>query len=127
MVINFKLKDIFVLLIKYMPIIQMVGMLFNNLLYYFNICNQLCYCIDFVIGNSIITTFLLFVCSYLFGFCNWHRLMIASNFINIMIANIDILFVIPISNLHLLALYFATYLFLLIIIMFKKFYKQWSY
>lgn len=118
-----KLKDVFVLIIKYMPIIQMVGMLFNNLLYYFQICNQLCYCIDLIIGNSVITTFLLFVCSYLFGFCNWHRLMITSNFINIMIANVDILFTIPISNLHLLSLYFAVYLIFLFIIVYKKFCK----
>lgn len=118
-----KLKDIFVLLIRYMPIIQMVGMLFNNLLYYFQICNQLCYTIDFVIGNSIITTFLLYVCSYVFGFCNWHRLIITSNFINILIANVDVLFTIPISNLHLLSLYFAVYLIFLFIIVYKRFCK----
>lgn len=118
-----KLKDVFVLLIKYMPIIQMVGMLFNNLLYYFQICNQLCYIIDFIIGNSLITTFLLFVCSYIFGFCNWHRLLITSNFINIAIASIDSVYRIPISNLELLILYFIIYLIFLFIIVYKRFCK----
>ena len=118
-----KLKDVFVLLIKYIPIIQMVGMLFNNLLYYLNICRPLSYMIDFVIGNSIITTFLLFVCNYLFGFCNWHRLIITSNIINILIANIDILYRIPISNLELLVLYFIIYLIFLFIIIYKRFCK----
>ena len=118
-----KLKDIFILLIKYMPIIQMVGMLFNNLLYYFQICNQLCYIIDFIIGNSLITTFLLFVCSYIFGFCNWHRLLITSNFINIAIASIDSVYRIPISNLELLILYFIIYLIFLFIIVYKRFCK----
>lgn len=118
-----KLKDIFVLLIKYMPIIQMVGMLFNNLLYYFQICNQFCYIIDFVIGNSLITTFLLFVCSYIFGFCNWHRLLITSNFVNIAIASIDSVYRIPISNLELLILYFIIYLIFLFIIVYKRFCK----
>lgn len=118
-----KLKDIFVLLIKYMPIIQMVGMLFNNLLYYFQICNQLCYIIDFIIGNSLITTFLLFVCSYIFGFCNWHRLLITSNFVNIAIASIDSVYRIPISNLELLILYFTIYLIFIFIIIYKKFCK----
>lgn len=118
-----KLKDIFVLLIKYMPIIQMVGMLFNNLLYYFQICNQFCYIIDFVIGNSLITTFLLFVCSYIFGFCNWHRLLITSNFVNITIASIDSVYRIPISNLELLILYFIIYLIFLFIIVYKRFCK----
>ena len=118
-----KLKDVFVLLIKYMPIIQMVGMLFNNLLYYFQICNQFCYIIDFVIGNSLITTFLLFVCSYIFGFCNWHRLLITSNFVNIAIASIDSVYRIPISNLELLILYFIIYLIFLFIIVYKRFCK----
>ena len=116
-----KLKDIFVLVIKYMPIVQMVGMLFNNLMYYFEIGNNICYIIDFVIGNSIITTILLFICSNLFGFCNWHRLIITSNFINIVIANIDVLFVIPISDLHLISLYFTVYLIFLFIIIYKRF------
>lgn len=118
-----KLKDIFVLLIKYMPIIQMVGMLFNNLLYYFQVCNQLCYVIDFIIGNSLITTFLLFVCSYIFGFCNWHRLLITSNFVNITIASIDSVYRIPISNLELLILCFIIYLIFLFIIVYKRFCK----
>lgn len=118
-----KLKDIFVLLIKYIPIMQMVGMLFNNVLYYFGLFRPICYIMDFTLGNSIITTFLLFICSNLFGFCNWHRLIITSNFINILIANIDVLFTIPISNLHLLSLYFAVYLIFLFIIVYKRFCK----
>ena len=118
-----KLKDIFVLLIKYMPIIQMVGMLFNNLIYYFQLCNELSYISDFILGNSLITTFLLFVCSYIFGFCNWHRLLITSNFINIAIASIDSVYRIPISNLELLILYFIIYLIFLFIIIYKRFCK----
>ena len=118
-----KLKDAFVLLIKYMPIIQMVGMLFNNLIYYFQLCNELSYISDFILGNSLITTFLLFVCSYIFGFCNWHRLLITSNFVNITIASIDSVYRIPISNLELLILYFIIYLIFLFIIVYKRFCK----
>lgn len=116
-----KLKDIFILLIKYMPIVQMVGMLFNNLLFYFNICNEFCYIIDFIIGNSLITTFLLFVCSYMFGFCNWHRLLITSNFVNITIASVDSVYRIPINNLELIILYIIVYLIFLFIIIYKRF------
>lgn len=120
---NIKLKDVFVLLIKFIPIIQMVGMIFNNILFYFEICRPFCYCLDFVIGNSFINTFLLYVCSYIFGFCNWHRLLITSNFINLCIAGIDVLFTIPIEDHHLLCLYFAVYLIFLSIIIYKKFCK----
>lgn len=118
-----KLKDVFVLLIKYMPIIQMVGILFNNCLYYFNGERFICYILDFAIGNSIVTTFLLLVCNKLFGFCAWHRLIIISNFITILIANIDVIFTIPISNLELLILYFIIYLIFLLIIVYKRFCK----
>lgn len=118
-----KLKDIFVLIIKYMPIIQMVGMIFNNILFYLEFCKPICYIIDFTIGNSLTTIFLLYVCSNLFGFCNWHRLIITSNFINIMIAFVDVLFTIPISDLQLLSLYFSIYLIFLFIIIYKRFCK----
>ena len=63
----------------------MAGMLINNLLY-FNDIYCLSYILDYLIGNSIITTFLLIVCSYIFNFCTWHRLIIIANFINITIA-----------------------------------------
>lgn len=53
----------------------MAGMLINNLLY-FNDIYCLSYILDYLIGNSIITTFLLIVCSYIFNFCTWHRLII---------------------------------------------------
>lgn len=118
-----KLKDTFVLIIKYMPIIQMVGMIFNNILFYLEFCRPICYIIDFTIGNSLTTIFLLYVCSYVFGFCNWHRLIITSNFINIMIAFVDVLFTIPISDLQLLSLYFSIYLIFLFIIIYKRFCK----
>lgn len=52
----------------------MIGMLLNNIIYYFNVNNEFSYTLDFVIGNSIITTFLIYVCSYIFNFCIWHRL-----------------------------------------------------
>ena len=118
-----KLKDVFVLIIKYMPIIQMVGMLSNNIFYYLNIYRSVCYCLDFTLGNSITTSFLLYVCSNLFGFCNWHRLIITSNLVNILIAYIDVIFTIPISNLELLILYFIIYLIFLFIIVYKRFCK----
>lgn len=51
----------------------MVGMLFNNILYCFSDIYIISYILDFIIGNSITTTFLLYVCSYVFSFCKWHR------------------------------------------------------
>lgn len=75
------MKRLFIVLIKYIPIIQMVGMLFNNILYCFSDIYIISYILDFIIGNSITTTFLLYVCSYVFGFCKWHRFIITANII----------------------------------------------
>lgn len=95
------LNKLFILLLKYIPIIQMVGMLINNILYTFHEINDYMYIIDFIIGNSIITTFLLFICSYVFRFCNWYRYIIITNFINIIISFIDSTFYINIDKIEL--------------------------
>lgn len=47
----------------------MAGMLLNNIIYYFDIDRRISYSTDFLIGNSIITTFLIYICSYIFHFC----------------------------------------------------------
>lgn len=99
------MKRLFIVLIKYIPIIQMVGMLFNNILYCFSNIYIISYLLDFIIGNSITTTFLLYVCSYVFGFCKWHRFIITANIINILIANLDAYYRIPISDIQLLIVY----------------------
>ena len=59
-----------------------------------------------MIGNSIITTLLLYVCSYVFQFCIWHRLIITANFINVFIASIDVIYGIPITDGQLLVIYY---------------------
>lgn len=83
----------------------MVGMLFNNILYCFSDIYIISYILNFIIGNSITTTFLLYVCSYVFGFCKWHRFIITANIINLLIANLDAYYRIPISDIQLLIVY----------------------
>lgn len=88
-----------------MPVIQMAGMLLNNILYYFNVYDKLSYTFDFIIGISIVTTILLYICSNVFHFCIWHRIIITGNLINLIIANIDSIFYISISDIQLLIIY----------------------
>lgn len=99
------MKKLFVLSIKLIPVIQMAGILFSNLWYYLEWNNKVNFTLDYLIGDSLITTILLFICSYTFGFCKWHRLLITANFINITIAIIDIVVGIPVSDFKLLVLY----------------------
>lgn len=83
-----------------MPVIQMAGMLLNNILYYFNVYDKLSYTFDFIIGNSIVTTILLYICSNVFHFCIWHRIIITGNLINLIIANIDSIFYIYLYQIY---------------------------
>lgn len=59
------MKKLFVLLIKYMPTIQLVGMLVNNTLYKYDVNLEFDYIGDFL-GNSIANITILYVCSYTF-------------------------------------------------------------
>lgn len=99
------MKKLFLLLIKFIPVIQMAGMLINNTLYHLEI-PYISIALDFTIGNSYITTFLLYVCNIIFGFCKWHRTIITANFININIAFLDSLIILPITDIQLLSLYY---------------------
>lgn len=86
------MKKLFVLLIKYMPTIQLVGMLVNNTLYKYDVNLEFDYIGDFLLGNSIANITILYVCSYTFGFCKWHRHIIMANLVNVIIATIDKVF-----------------------------------
>lgn len=83
----------------------MAGMLLNNILYYIEIDRRISYILDFTIGNSIINTFLIYICSYVFNFCVWHRLIITANIVNLIIANVDVIVGLPVSDIQLLIIY----------------------
>lgn len=100
------MKKLFVLLIKYMPTIQLVGMLVNNTLYKYDVNLEFDYIGDFL-GNSIANITILYVCSYTFGFCKWHRHIIMANLVNVIIATIDKVFIIPITDMELLCSYYV--------------------
>ena len=120
--IDFKIfKKLFVLLIKYIPVVQMAGILISNILY--NIFDDDFYSqiLDFTIGNSFITIFLLYICSYLFGFCKWHRLTITANLCSILFIMIKFIFDLQLSNLSLILTIFNIDIIFLIIILIYKF------
>jgi hypothetical protein len=67
-------------MIKYIPIIQMVGMLLLNMLYdIFNINFYKIY--DFIFEDSIVTTIMLYISSITFEFYNWHKIVIVNNYV----------------------------------------------
>lgn len=100
------MKRLFVLTIKYIPIIQLIGMLINNSLYTYDINIEFDYIGDFLLGNSIANIAMLYICSYTFGFCKWHRYIITATLMNVLIVAYDRIFVIPISDINLLCTYY---------------------
>lgn len=114
-------KKLFIFLIKYIPIMQMVGILLSNILFIFNNEGYITRVIDFLIGNNIITTFLLYICSNLFGFCKWHKLIITANLCSILFIMIKFIFNLELSNLSLILTIFNIDLIFLIIILIYKF------
>ena len=114
-------KKIFLISIKYFPIIQMIGMILNNILYLLFDEFKYIKLLDFVIGNSLITTILLYVCSITFNYCNWHRLLITANFINTFIAALNYIINFNVTNLSLILIYITIDLIFIIICIIHKF------
>jgi hypothetical protein len=114
------LRKLLILLIKIIPIIQMVGMIFNNVLYYYKDIISVANFLDYSIGNSIVTTILLLCCSYVFMFCKWHRLLIYGNFINVSIASYDSIFHIDITDMQLINLYLMVDIIFILLIVYYK-------
>ena len=114
------MKKIFIFIVKFMPIMQMVGIFIVNILFYISNCKILVNIFRYLLGNSLLVSILLIIMSYLFGFCKWYRAIIIGNLINITIEVIDKTIGIPISNLEILVLYnIISILFLFISLYFK--------
>ena len=73
------------------------------------------YLSDYLIGKFIVTTILLFVCSYIFNYFTLNRWIILANFVNITIANIDSIYHINITDLQLLCVYYIISIIFIII------------
>jgi len=101
------LNKITVFLIKYIPLVQLIANIITNTLYIFTDDYIIDYNLSFILGNSIITSFLLYIISYRFKFCNWHRILITGNLINLLLAYADAIFDIPISVLTYILIFYV--------------------
>lgn len=77
----------FLLFVKWIPVVVAAGILLNNTLATFEIAPIIQDVLDYLFGNSLAFIILLFACSYIFQFCAWHKILILYNltaiFINI--------------------------------------------
>lgn len=98
----------------------MAGILVNNLMYSLE-SSKINLFIDFVFGNSITTTLLFYICSYVFRFCAWHRLVITCNLINLLIIILDNVIHFSTTNEQQLLIFFTIDLIFIFIIIIHKF------
>lgn len=98
-------NKLFLISVKYMPVIQMAGMLLSNNSYYKD-AYIIGYIMDFLIGDCLLFAILLFLCNKIFTFCIWHKFIVYANLINAFICTIDKIHKINISDKDLLILYY---------------------
>lgn len=70
---------VFLLLVKWIPVVTAIGILINATLVYFNSPDAVNDLMSFTVGVSIAGIALMYSCSYAFNFCTWHRVVISYN------------------------------------------------
>lgn len=72
-------NKLFLLCAKWIPVVTAIGILVINTIAYYG-CNDIVVDIfNFNIGTSVAGVILMYVCSYAFNFCIWHKLVITYN------------------------------------------------
>lgn len=109
--INKHLYKIELLLLKYIPFILALLHFSNTILSYFNLEYRI---INYLANVSIIPLVFLYISSYVFKFCSYHRIFLHYIVINNLICVYDVYFGIPVSDLN----YLVLHILILFIIMF---------
>lgn len=75
------LYKLFLLLVKWMPVAIAMGILLTNTFAVFEIALDFLYILNILFGNSVSYIIFMYAASYVFKFCNWHRITITYNLI----------------------------------------------
>lgn len=101
------------ILIKFIPFILALICFLNTVFSYFGIDLEV---LAYVGGASLLTLFFLYVSSYLFKFCTYHRLPLHYVVVNDILNTYDYYVGIPLDDRNLLILYLViTFIFLMLI------------
>lgn len=85
--------------VKYVPIIIALLSLLDNVLMYYDISLDI---LSYIAGTSILTTIPMYISSYVYKFCKYHRMFIHYIVVNKVIAMVDNYIIIPLSDFYLL-------------------------
>lgn len=114
------MKKLFKVFIKYIPIVQMIIFFLNNILLYFDIIEQN-FIVNYLFGNSFAFSLLLIIISYTFNYCNWYRLIVCGNILNLMLGFTDALFDYFIEDFKMLLMSSSVTLLFIILAILSKF------
>lgn len=78
--------------VKYVPIIIALLSLLDNVLMYYDISLDI---LSYIAGTSILTTIPMYISSYVYKFCKYHRMFIHYIVVNKVIAMVDNYIIIP--------------------------------
>lgn len=88
-------NKLLILIIKIYPMVIAIGCFCINILHYFDISVRL---FEFVTIQALTSTLLLYLLSYVFQFCLYHRIFIHYVLIQNVISYIDEIYTIPVSD-----------------------------
>ena len=114
---NKYLYKIEILILKVLPMIMAGLHLLNMILSYFNIDMPI---ISYIGGVGIIPLLFIYVSSYVFKFCSYHRMFLHYIVVSNIVAYIDYEYVLPISDLMYLMLHLIIAGIFLFIILYLK-------
>ena len=67
---------LFLLCAKWIPVVTAIGILVTNTIAYYGCSDLIIDIFNFNIGTSVAGVILMYICSYAFNFCIWHKLVI---------------------------------------------------
>lgn len=76
---------LFLLCAKWIPVVTAIGILVTNTIAYYGCSDLIIDIFNFNIGTSVAGVILMYICSYAFNFCLWHKLVITYNTLIIVI------------------------------------------
>lgn len=64
---------LFLLCAKWIPVVTAIGILVTNTIAYYGCSDLIIDIFNFNIGTSVTGVILMYICSYAFNFCIWHK------------------------------------------------------
>lgn len=99
---NKRMYKLELICVKYIPILIALITLIDVILYYFDINFEL---INYVAGTSFLTMIPMYISSYVYIFCEYHRMFLHYIVVNKVVMMIDLYIGIPLGDFMLLVLY----------------------